>query len=259
MIILEIFKIIAIIIGCIVGFSILVVLLLALCPFRYKIIFTKSGSILKVNGSVRWLLGFVTVRCMYIENAFKYYIRLAGFKILDSNKDPDKTGSKKTITKDKKKAASAVRSASRNEKSEDNLKRKNEKKASARKRKIKGITKKIKDMIRLIRDDSFKPALKRVRIEFLNLLSHIRPRKLSGEILLGLESPDKTALVYAAAANMINIIDADVMLEPDMNEQVFDCNITAQGRLYLGYIMIIAIRSFFDNEFMAFVKKLRSK
>ncbi len=114
-------------------------------------------------------------------------------------------------------------------------------------------------MIRLIRDDSFKPALKRVRIEFLNLLSHIRPRKLSGELLLGLESPDKTALVYAAAANMINIIDADVMLEPDMNEQVFDCNITAQGRLYLGYIMIIAIRSFFDNEFMAFVKKLRSK
>ena len=261
MIILEILKIIAIIIGCIAGFAILVILLLALCPLRYKILLTKNGSILNINGSVRWILGLVTVRCTYIENAFNYYIRLAGFNIIDSNKKSE--GSKKKKTKDKKKTASVETNISKdgNLPKDKNFEKKKEKKdPSGKKPKKKtNIIKKIKAAVRIIKDDSFKPALRHVRIEVLNLLSHIRPRKIHGKILLGLASPDKTALVYAAAANMISIIGADVMLEPDMEDQVFDCNITAQGRMYLGYIVVIAIRSLLDKEFMTFVKKLRSK
>lgn len=262
MIILEILKIIVIVIGCIVGLAILLILLLTLCPFRYGIVISKNGSIFRVNGSVWWLLGLVTVRCMYIEGKFNYYIRLAGFKIITSQEDSDRSGSKKEEIKDKKKKAPDAKSAliENNSEKEENFEKGKEKKISSQKKKLnKNILKKIKAAVRIIKDESFKPALKHIRIELFNFLSHIRPRKISGNILLGLESPDKTALVYAAAANMINIIGADVMMEPDMDEQVFDCNITAQGRLYLGYIVVIAIRSFLDKEFMTFVKKLRSK
>lgn len=265
MIILEILKIIAIIIGCIAGFAILVVLLLALCPLRYKILLTKNSNILKINGSVRWILGFVTVKCTYIENAFNYYIRLAGFKIIDSNKESEAEELKNKKAKDNKKAASVKTNISKDDNSpkDNNFEKKREKKDFSgnkhKKKTNKNIIKKIKAAVRIINDDSFKPALKHVRIEILNLLSHIRPKKIYGKILLGLASPDKTALVYAAAANMINIIGADVMLEPDMDEQVFECNITVHGRMYLGYIVVIAIRSLLNKEFMTFVKKLRSK
>ena len=262
MIILEILKIIAIVIGCIVGFAILLILLLTLCPFGYRVIVTKNGSIFRVNGSVRWLLGLVTVRCAYNEEKFEYYIRLAGFKIITSQEDSDQAGSKKKKTKDKKKAEPDAKSASieNNSKKEENVEKGKEKKISSKNKKTnKNILKKIKGVVQIIKDESFKPAIKHVRIEFFNFLSHIRPRKIAGSILLGLESPDKTALVYAAAANMLNIIGADVMLEPDMEDQIFDCNISVQGRLYLGYIVIMAVRLFVDKEFMTFVKKLRSK
>ena len=253
MIILEIIKIIAIIIGCIAGCVLLLLLLLTLRPFRYKIILTKECGTFLVNGTVRWMLGFASIKCTYIDKKLKYYIRIAGFKAIDSENDQGKAQKQKKKANNKTKPAVVTEPSSKKKNPE-----KKELKKASHKKFSKNIIKKIKNIVQITRDDSFKPALKHVRIELLNLLSHIRPRKISGNLSFGLESPDKTALAYAAAANIINIVNADVMVEPDMDDQRLDCDIKAQGRLYLGYIIVMAVRLFFDNEFKTFVKKLRS-
>ncbi|MBQ9438272.1 MAG: hypothetical protein IJU50_08055 [Lachnospiraceae bacterium] len=66
------------------------------------------------------------------------------------------------------------------------------------------------------------------------ILCSIRPRKLKGQALLGLEEPDKTAYLHGA----LSLLDlGKLSLEPSFNGEIFEGDVSLKGRVFLFVIV----------------------
>lgn len=133
-------------------------------------------------------------------------------------------------------------------------------KLKALKSKILGIKDKIKEIINKIsfykeelEKEENKTAIKFAWGKIKEVLNHIKPRKLKGNITFGMESPDKTGQALGIVAIFYPIYGDNFTIKPNFYEGCLYGDFIAKGRIRLFTLVVICIKLIRSNEF----KKLR--
>ncbi|MBQ6376345.1 MAG: DUF2953 domain-containing protein [Lachnospiraceae bacterium] len=91
-------------------------------------------------------------------------------------------------------------------------------------------------------------ALSHVKRKIGEILRHIWPGKLDGEITFGLGDPSTTGMALAAASAAWPLYGGSVRISPDFEEKRFDGAVTLKGRVRLITIVCILLTAFFNRN-----------
>ena len=125
-----------------------------------------------------------------------------------------------------------------------------------KKEKIKRLTAKIK---KILKDDSCKDALNKIKTELINLLKAIMPYKLYLKAEFSAGSPDKTGMVLGILAMFPICYRNKWKIRPDFErEEIYiDSEFDIKGHIFLYKILVIAIRVFVDKNCRKLYNEIR--
>lgn len=119
--------------------------------------------------------------------------------------------------------------------------------------KIKGIISKISYYKEELGKDENKVAIRFTWEKIKEVLNHIKPIKLKGNITFGMDAPDKTGQALGVIAIMYPLYGENFTVKPNFNEGCLYGDFIAKGRIRLFTLLVICIKLIRSNEF----KKLR--
>lgn len=124
------------------------------------------------------------------------------------------------------------------------------------KEKIKRLTAKIK---KILKDDSCKAALNKIKTELINLLKAIMPYKLYLKAEFSAGSPDKTGMVLGILAMFPIGYRNKWKIRPDFKrEEIYiDSEFDIKGHIFLYKILVIAIRVLVDKNCRKLYNEIR--
>ena len=124
------------------------------------------------------------------------------------------------------------------------------------KEKIKRLTGKIK---KILKDDSCKAALNKIKTELINLLKAIMPYKLYLKAEFSAGSPDKTGMVLGILAMFPVGYRNKWKIRPDFErEEIYiDSEFDIKGHIFLYKILVIAIRVLVDKNCRKLYNEIR--
>lgn len=294
MIFLSILKIIGIVLACIVGFVLLLVLLILLAPIQYKIHSEGENADTLVTGSVKWIFGLATVKFAYLNFTFGYKLKAAGIKILMGKFPDTKREESELSMKDEnpdgsgKSEGSIISSPIKTEKINnkelkrdnedipeiefiniDNSKENNKNNDSKKKSKVENekipFTEKVNDFKEkyekaktLLESNVTKKAIKQIKIQFFNLLNHIKPKKIAGKLNFGLEDPANTAIIYGLIGSVTEIISNNrLVVTPEFYQKGVSSDLSINGSIFIGYVLLCFIRLIVDKNVIRLFKTVR--
>ncbi len=125
-----------------------------------------------------------------------------------------------------------------------------------KKEKIKRLTAKIK---KILKDDSCKDALNKIKTELINLLKAIMPYKLYLKAEFSAGSPDKTGMVLGILAIFPIGYRNKWKIRPDFErEEIYiDSEFDIKGHIFLYKILVIAIRVLVDKNCRKLYNEIR--
>lgn len=125
-----------------------------------------------------------------------------------------------------------------------------------KKEKIKRLTAKIK---KILKDDSCKDALNKIKTELINLLKAIMPYKLYLKAEFSAGSPDKTGMVLGILAMFPIGYKNKWKIRPDFErEEIYiDSEFDIKGHIFLYKILVIAIRVLIDKNCRKLYNEIR--
>ena len=125
-----------------------------------------------------------------------------------------------------------------------------------KKEKIKRFTAKIK---KILKDDSCKEALNKIKTELINLLKAIMPYKLYLKAEFSTGSPDKTGMVLGILAMFPIGYKNKWKIRPDFErEEIYiDSEFDIKGHIFLYKILVIAIRVLVDKNCRKLYNEIR--
>lgn len=125
-----------------------------------------------------------------------------------------------------------------------------------KKEKIKRLTAKIK---KILKDDSCKEALNKIKTELINLLKAIMPYKLYLRVEFSAGSPDKTGMVLGILAMFPIGYKNKWKIRPDFErEEIYiDSEFDIKGHIFLYKILVIAIRVLVDKNCRKLYNEIR--
>lgn len=125
-----------------------------------------------------------------------------------------------------------------------------------KKEKIKRLTAKIK---KILKDDSCKAALNKIKTELINLLKAIMPYKLYLKAEFSAGSPDKTGMVLGILAMFPIGYRNKWKIRPDFErEEIYiDSEFDIKGHIFLYKILVIAIRVLVDKNCRKLYNEIR--
>ena len=125
-------------------------------------------------------------------------------------------------------------------------------------KKLKTIFEKIKKAKYIWDAPVTKRAIKSIKVKFFRLLNHIKPGKIKGELILGLEDPAQTASACAIAGIISGSFGAELIITPDFEEKKFEVkNLHVSGRIFIGYVVILALKLLTDKDVKRVVNYIR--
>lgn len=124
------------------------------------------------------------------------------------------------------------------------------------KEKIKRLTGKIK---KILKDDSCKAALNKIKTELINLLKAIMPYRLYLKAEFSAGSPDKTGMVLGILAMFPIGYRNKWKIRPDFErEEIYiDSEFDIKGHIFLYKILVIAIRVLVDKNCRKLYNEIR--
>ena len=125
-----------------------------------------------------------------------------------------------------------------------------------KKEKIKRLTGKIK---KILKDDSCKEALNKIKTELINLLKAIMPYRLYLKAEFSASSPDKTGMVLGILAMFPIGYRNKWKIRPDFErEEIYiDSEFDIKGHIFLYKILVIAIRVLVDKNCRKLYNEIR--
>lgn len=130
------------------------------------------------------------------------------------------------------------------------------KKISGFKEKIINVKKKIKDIFEKViyYKDEISKEENRAALRFIwgkvkEVLNHVKPRKLKGNITFGLDGPDKTGQVLGILAIFYPVYGNNFNIKPDFTTKCLYGDIVAKGRIRIFTLLVICIKLIRSNEY----------
>ena len=104
---------------------------------------------------------------------------------------------------------------------------------------------------RLLKHPRTKQAYICVKKMVIKLLNHLRPRKVEGELLFGMEQPDQTGQILGyvtMASAMFRIPLTKMNITPDFEKKVLDGYISIKGKFLLGIVLVSLLKVYFNRD-----------
>ena len=283
MIILSILKIIGIVLACIVGLVLLLVLLVLLVPIRYRFSGDGMNADIQAEGKASWLFGLLSASIRFAEKKLLYRVSVAGISLkkgdlLNPEKSvPEETDHEPQILKpqkDKKEEKKAAALEEQN-KPEPEVKTEIEKEKEKKKKKedlsdriehfferlsekYEGLIKKLEQTEAVLTSKVTGRAVKKVKEQLFHILNHIKPKKIAGNINFGLEDPANTAIIYGTIDILaIAMSEGKLIITPEFYQKGISLDMVMQGRILIGYLLVCALRVFFNKDVRRVVRVVR--
>lgn len=110
-----------------------------------------------------------------------------------------------------------------------------------------GITGKLKELLGLYKSGEYKDSVHLFKEQLFRLLQEILPRSGNGTIEYGLGDPFNTGKVLEVLAFFYPLYGKTFQITPYFEEKKLDTDISVQGRVCLGVILICVIRTAADR------------
>ena len=281
MIILSILKIIGIVLACIVGLVLLLVLLVLLVPIRYRFSGDGMNADIQADGKASWLFGLLSASIRFAEKKLLYRVSVAGISLkkgdlLNPEKSvPEETDLEPQILKpqkdkeeEKKAAALEVQNKPEPEVKTEIEKEKEKEKEDLSDRiehfferlseKYEGLIKKLEQTEAVLTSKVTGRAVKKVKEQLFHILNHIKPKKIAGNINFGLEDPANTAIIYGTIDILaIAMSEGKLIITPEFYQKGISLDMVMQGRILIGYLLVCALRVFFNKDVRRVVRVVR--
>ena len=168
----------------------------------------------------------------------------------------DNESAQKVVKKDVKDTDNNVSDNEDSYDSNDTSEEESDTEREIKKEKIKRITAKIK---KILKDDSCKEALNKIKTELINLLKAIMPYKLYLKAEFSAGSPDKTGMVLGILAMFPIGYKNKWKIRPDCErEEIYiDSAFDIKGHIFLYKILVIAIRVLVDKNCRKLYNEIR--
>ncbi len=98
-----------------------------------------------------------------------------------------------------------------------------------------------------------------VKRQLGRLLHHLAPKRLRGEVTLGLEDPYTMGQIVSVAALLYPVIRDRIRFTPVFGEKVLDGEVSLRGRIRVGTLLWIGIRVLLDNNFRKLLRKILNR
>ena len=170
-----------------------------------------------------------------------------------------------TLKEEKRKEKEQEKEERRQEKDAEKAKRKEEnktksfrEKVSERIHRVKEFYEKIQTAKKIWEAKATGRALKHLKVEIFNLLNHLKPKKIIGSIEFGLEDPANTALLYGNIAPVAEAFSkGKLVMTPEFYNQGIRIDLLIKGRIFIGYMLLLFSRLYFDRDIHRVVKVIR--
>ena len=283
MIILSILKIIGIVLACIVGLVLLLVLLVLLVPIRYRFSGDGMNADIQADGKASWLFGLLSASIRFAEKKLLYRVSVAGISLkkgdlLNPEKSvPEETDMETQILKpqkDKKEekeaaalevqnkpepeAKTEIEKEKEKEKEKEDLSDRIEHFFERLSEKYEGLIKKLEQTEAVLTSKVTGRAVKKVKEQLFHILNHIKPKKIAGNINFGLEDPANTAIIYGTIDILaIAMSEGKLIITPEFYQKGISLDMVMQGRILIGYLLVCALRVFFNKDVRRVVRVVR--
>ncbi|MDD3339978.1 MAG: DUF2953 domain-containing protein [Lachnospiraceae bacterium] len=124
---------------------------------------------------------------------------------------------------------------------------------------IRTICAKISQWKKFLTDERTKAALRRVRGEIFLILKHIRPRKLQGRVVFGLEDPYETGEILAVLGMLYPFYGNHIQINPQFDRMVLEGELALKGRIYTFVLLRTAWRIYRDKNVKFVIKNFQHK
>lgn len=201
-----------------------ILLIVLLVPVRYRAHVVKKEE-LSAEASVTWLLKLLQVKVLY-EKKLSLKILLFGIPLPEKKKEEE---TEEETTEEKK---------------EEKPKKPGKKKKIDPQKALKFAAS--KEMNRAIRQ---------VFSQVGWALKTILPKRPTGEILFGMESPADTGIIYGALCALYP--DPKLVIETDFNRSVLECDVQMKGKIVPGAFLLAALRIALYKDVLYLIRHYR--
>lgn len=265
--IITVLKIIGLILLYILLFIIALLLLVLFCPIKYNISGKYADNDKSLLVKVSFLL-FIKAKITYIDKP-DYYISVFGFKIFGNNirknkskvKDNDDWTSNISGCKDEKENISLEDNKTDIKQTDDISS--NDIQSDVKKSDVimflidKNIevSKKVDKIVSLVTADSTKELVVFIFKNIKNILKHIFPKKHYIYIKFGFDDPSLTGQLLGLLSVIKTSLNLNINFESDFDNKCFESDFYLKGRIRLIYLLIIAIKVFFNKNVQQIIRR----
>ncbi len=282
-ILLAILKIIGLVLGGILGLIVLLLLLILLSPvfYRGRIQYSKdTGMYPKIKVKAHYLFHIFSAVYILENGEKKMALKVFGRNILNKSRHKTKKRQKKPAAESKTKHDDNQNVLEKHvtEKTEKKLPevihKSKEKKKSIFKRikdiynnikerviniinNIKNVLEKREKLFEQINDDDNRQALSFSTGIIKKLLKHVLPRNHKVYVKFGMEDPALTGEYLGLAYAVSFLVGVNLIVEPDFEKKVFECDIPFKGRISIIRLLIWFLQVYRNEHIQKVYKKFR--
>ncbi len=121
------------------------------------------------------------------------------------------------------------------------------------------VTERIRKILDLLRSDLFREVFELTRKELFLILRHIFPRKIRGRLEYGTGDPASTGEILAALAACMPFLPKELVICPDFEEAVLNCDLSVKGRVRLAVPAFHGGKLLLNKQVRRLIKKVRHK
>lgn len=114
--------------------------------------------------------------------------------------------------------------------------------------KIKEIIQNIRNYIKIVQSDSFRNAFRVCREEALKLIKNILPGKMTGDFVIGMGDPAKTAQILSVQGILYPLIGNHINITPDFERSVFTGDFFIKGKITVFRVLKTAAKVYFNKD-----------
>ena len=109
----------------------------------------------------------------------------------------------------------------------------------------------------MLKKEEVKNAFSLCRRQLMGLLRHAAPRKLSGDLTIGLEDPATTGQLYGLYCALGCLHRYRIAVTPDFEQKILKGTIRLRGHVRGIHLLILGLKLLFDKNIRYLIKELR--
>lgn len=290
--IIKIISILGIVLLVLLGIILAAALLILFVPIRYRAAGKKQEKEIQVSFRASWLIGILRIRFLYPDSGV-LSVTLLGFPLYQKSvlvedtsqeKERPASGQSRPVEKPRSSvntdtvstespkgqpisdetAANREKVASESPSSKTSMDTDTKKPADNIIAKLQKILDKIKHIFKefdfyktLLQDPETKALFAHALRRIGTICKHIRPRKISADILFGTGSPDTTGYAYGIYGMLLPHLGKNVFVTPDFTRQILQGDFCLKGHITAFTVLSNSLLLLLDKKLRLLINRIK--